>query len=72
LLDEQWNDLISFNVIRIIFGRRGAVMSGFLWTDILNCVLNDLTEDGVAGHMELCMSCRINCSFDHKVTSRCL
>ena len=47
-------------------------MSGFLWTGILNCVLNDLTEDGVGGHMELCMSCGTNCSFNHKVTSRCL
>jgi hypothetical protein len=46
MLDERRNGFISFNVIRIIFGRRGAVMSGFLWTDILNCVLNDLTEDG--------------------------
>jgi hypothetical protein len=47
-------------------------MSGFLWTDILHCVLNDLTEDEVGGHMELCMLCGTNCLFDHKVTSRCL
>ena len=44
-------------------------MSGFLGTDFLNCMLNDLTEAGsVGGPMKLCMSCGTNCSFDYKVT----